>query len=171
VHEELLQQSRSLATVDPRKPQQVNLRRAVSSAYYALFHFLVDQACRSLIGTQHRQLSFRNVLARAFEHGTMKEACKSFAGGTLKAAVAKGLPAKFRISTDVQGVARTFVELQEKRHIADYDRSERFRRADVLALIRQVDRAMVRYREIKSSTQKRFFLACLLSWKALTQRG
>ena len=64
------------------------LRRAVSSAYYALFHALVDEACRQMLGGRHDDMPFRHVLGRAFTHGTMKQACMSFAGGTLKATVA-----------------------------------------------------------------------------------
>jgi len=84
VHEDLLEQAVKLAKLDVKKPKQVNLRRAVSSAYYALFHLLVDEACRIQIGTQHNQAPFRHVLGRAFLHGVMKEACRSFGGGTLK---------------------------------------------------------------------------------------
>ena len=62
----------------------------------------------------------------------MKEACKSFGGGTLKKGVAKGLPAGFAIPAEIRDLAETFVELQERRHLADYDLTERFKRSDVL---------------------------------------
>jgi hypothetical protein len=80
-HADLLAQAVSLAKMDVKKPKQANLRRAISSAYYAVFHLLVDEACRAQIGGQHRQAPFRHVLGRAFAHGVMKEACKSFGGG------------------------------------------------------------------------------------------
>jgi hypothetical protein len=44
VHEDLLEQAVTLATLDVRKPKQANLRRAVSSVYYAVFHLLVDES-------------------------------------------------------------------------------------------------------------------------------
>jgi hypothetical protein len=44
VHEDLLEQAVRLAMLDVRRPKQANLRRAVSSAYYAVFHLLVDEA-------------------------------------------------------------------------------------------------------------------------------
>jgi hypothetical protein len=40
LHADLLEQAGNLARLDPTRPKQVNLRRAVSSAYYALFHLL-----------------------------------------------------------------------------------------------------------------------------------
>ena len=110
-----------------KKPKQANLRRAVSAAYYAVFHLLVDEACRIQIGAQHHQSPFRQVLGRAFAHGVMKEACRSFGGGTLKKSVAKGLPASFTIPGEILKLAETFIDLQDKRHLADYDLTERFK--------------------------------------------
>jgi len=73
-----------LAKLDAKKPKQANLRRAVSSAYYAVFHYLVHEACSVQIGSQHGQAPYRHALGRAFTHSVMKLACTSFAGGTLK---------------------------------------------------------------------------------------
>lgn len=44
IHKDLLQQARLLAILDEKRPKQANLRRAISSAYYALFHYLIDEA-------------------------------------------------------------------------------------------------------------------------------
>lgn len=49
LHNELLRQARHLATKEPRRPLQASLRRAVSAAYYALFHLLVDDAVRRMV--------------------------------------------------------------------------------------------------------------------------
>ena len=113
MHKDLLEQAVRLAKLDAKKPKQANLRRAISSAYYAMFHLLVDEACRVQIGAQHNQAPFRQVLGRAFAHRVMKEACKSFGGGTLKKGVAKGLPAGFTIPAEIRELAETFVDLQE----------------------------------------------------------
>lgn len=138
---DLFKQAEALATLDAKKPKQVNLRRAVSAAYYAVFHYLVEEACRVQFGTQHAQGPYRDVIARAFVHGTMKSACTGFNGGTPKEAVFKGLPrdvsGKFPISMAIKEVARVFADLQQKRHFADYDRSERFKRSEVLRSSRQ----------------------------------
>jgi hypothetical protein len=45
---------------------------------------LVDEACRVQVGAQHNQAPYRQVLGRAFARSVMKDACKSFGGGTLK---------------------------------------------------------------------------------------
>ena len=164
MYEDLLVQAVRLARLDVRRPRQANLRRAISSAYYAVFHLLVDEACRAQIGAHHNQAPFRQVLGRAFAHGVMKEACKSFGGGTLKKGVAKGLPLGFTFPAEVRGLANAFVDLQEKRHLADYDLTERFKRSEVLLLIGEVSKHSENFRGLAASNEKRFFLACLWAW-------
>jgi uncharacterized protein (UPF0332 family) len=170
MHENLLRQARRLVQLDPKRPDQANLRRAVSAAYYALFHFLIDQSCRSVIGARHDQRAYRQVLGRAFVHGTMKEACRSFKGGTLKSNIAKGLPTGFQVPLEVQAISDTFYELQDRRHRADYDLTERFNRSDVKGLVRQVEAAIRRFKSLAASDDKKFFLACLWAWKELSIR-
>jgi len=170
VYEDLLEQAEKLATFDVRKPKQANLRRAISSVYYAVFHLLVDEACRVQIGAQHNQAPFRQVLGRAYTHGVMKETCKSFGGGTLKKGVAKGLPTGFTIPGEIQRLADAFVDLQDYRHLADYDLTERFKRSDVLTLITEVRKHSEKFRNLPPSNETRFFLACLWAWKELANR-
>jgi len=170
MHADLLRQAYDLATRDPRKPKQVNLRRAVSAAYYSMFHLLVDQACRVILGARHEQSSYRNVLGRAFSHSTMKSACASFAGGTLKASVAKGLPTSFAAPVAISNFAELFVVAQLSRHTADYDLGETYSRSDVLKLIEEIERATADFLALPSSDERSFFLACLLTWDSLAKR-
>jgi hypothetical protein len=68
--DDLLEQAYHLANREPEN--QANLRRAVSTAYYALFHLLIDEAVGNWgIARQ------RSILARTFEHGKMKSVCES----------------------------------------------------------------------------------------------
>ncbi len=70
-HADLLEQARHLLRREPRRPKQASLRRAVSAAYYALFHLLVHESSQRLIsGTAQARL--RALTARAFEHGAMR---------------------------------------------------------------------------------------------------
>lgn len=48
--EDLLQQAVGLAKVDARRPKQANLRRAISAAYYALFHSVLANSELSITG-------------------------------------------------------------------------------------------------------------------------
>jgi uncharacterized protein (UPF0332 family) len=167
--ERLLEQASFLAGVDPRRPRQSNLRRAVSSAYYAVFHFLVDQACRSLLGSNAGRTSLRNILSRGFEHGQMKELSKSFASGTLPLWMRKTAP-ELTIPADLRFIAETFVMLQEQRHKADYNLSVRLARSETEELIASAREAIALWPVIADDDATRLYLAGLLCWKTLRQR-
>jgi hypothetical protein len=70
--DDLLEQAEFLANREPVHPKQASLRRAVSTAYYALFHLLIGEAVGNWgIARQ------RSVLARTFDHAKMKSALRS----------------------------------------------------------------------------------------------
>lgn len=71
---DLLRQARQLALHEPRRPRQASLRRAVSAAYYAVFHLLLDAVSREVVsGSDHDLL--RQTVSRAVTHAEMKKAC------------------------------------------------------------------------------------------------
>ena len=104
-------------------PNEANVRRAVSSAYYALFHLLVRDAILNWKHPDHRSR-----LARAFDHKRMKDASTAILkeiGDVQNLESAEATPEqafRFRVST----VAQAFVDLQQARHKADYDIEEPF---------------------------------------------
>ena len=119
-HVQLCRQARELATQERGKPKQVSLRRATSAAYYALFHFLIDQATRQIIGSRAADANQRHWLARAFKHNEMAEVSKSFGSGNLpRRAMFHTQP--IQVPKSLRSIASAFLELQEARHEADYD--------------------------------------------------
>lgn len=174
MYDDLFAQAEVLARLDSTKPKQVSLRRAISSAYYAMFHYLVEESCRIQIGTSHAQAPYRNVLGRAFVHTVMKAACMGFAGGTLKSNVTKGLPrdaaGNYAIDPAIQKISEAFTNMQQKRNLADYDRSERFKRSEVLMQLEAARDAVAKFDALPMSDDKRFFLACLWAWRDLANR-
>lgn len=139
----------------------------MSAAYYAVFHFLIDQSCRAMIGTQLAQAPYRQLLARAFAHGTMKTASRQFATGALKPGVLHRLPSTFLLPAALQQIAATFVDLQAKRHAADYDLTEKFNRSDVLVAIFDAELAIQQFSALPTSDEKKFYLLCLWAWNSL----
>jgi hypothetical protein len=102
------------ADVESSEPKN---RRAISTAYYALFHLLVGEACRE-IASQNLRLQER--LSRHFVHKTMRVVCESIATGRNPHKFHDGLlpvPAP----QDLVIVSRNFSQLQEAREKADYD--------------------------------------------------
>ena len=162
VASDFLTQARHLLTYDRRRPKQASLRRAVSAAYYALFHLLTEEAARRLVGEASKPL--RQQVQRAFDHGTMRQCCRSFSGGALPGNLAPLIAAQ--PSPSLRVVARHFLLLQDARHVADYDMSRDYTRANAEALIEQAEQAFAAWRTIRVTNEAKTFLVSLLLWKA-----
>jgi hypothetical protein len=129
--DDLLQQAKHLARRELRRPRQASLRRAVSAAYYAVFHRLIEAGSRVIAPA--RPPTLRAQIGRAFAHGDMKVVCRQFRPGNLE-----NLSPHLRrlieppLQAEVAVLARVFIELQDARNIADYDLSALFTRFDAL---------------------------------------
>src|SRR5580658_243002 len=111
--EDLLKQAFLLLNKEPKTPTQASLRRSVSTAYYALFHLLIQEA-----SANWSREDTRDYLARAFQHRTMKEASTRAENATdYDPSVPPQVVAKLRC------VARAFRELQFQRHRAYYSKA------------------------------------------------
>jgi len=157
--EQLLEQARHLANRERRRPKQASLRRAVSTAYYALFHHLIYQATLNW-----RPVEQRNALARLFEHGKMLNACEKQEGECGRRMNQKPPPVseEFISLGHLRNVAAAFSMSQRLRHSADYDNSRQWTRTDVLAVIKLVEEAFQSWHSIRSEPIAQAFLVSLL---------
>ena len=99
----------------PGRPRQIMLGKAISVAYYAMFHALCSSNAETLIGASPPAggLAWSRTY-RALDHGA--------ANNRMTQHIAILPPA-------IQTFARAFRDLQETRHIADYDPDAKFRRS------------------------------------------
>jgi uncharacterized protein (UPF0332 family) len=152
-HDDLLAQAVSLVHKEPRNPKQASLRRAVSTAYYALFHLLISEAVANW-----NRASLRAALGRAFDHNIMKAASNRiqntrqfpFTGEDPKVVAA------------LKGVAKTFAGLQEKRHIADYDNTTFWTRTEALAWVKSAEQAFATWKPIRNEQIAQEYLVSLV---------
>ena len=151
--DELLALSTELANHD--NAGQAHFRRAVSTAYYALFHLLVSDATLNW-----NVVEFRPKLARFFEHGNMKSVSLRFVSD---------LKRKFSETIEPQAslyiVADTFVQAQEERELADYDVAQEWTQTEVLDRIQAVRFAFGRWRTIREQPLAQGYLIALLGKK------
>jgi hypothetical protein len=138
------------------RPRPVWLRRAVSSAYYALFHSIILTACESLLpnGTRTEQLN----LARSFSHLAVSDVCQwvaSRGGPTHSVPLVTSLQ-----GTTIVGVARAFSSLRLGRHEADYDHLSVFSKARALAAIEDAERG-IQQLAAASDSERQLFVALL----------
>jgi hypothetical protein len=165
--EHLLEQAWHLAERERTRPRQASLRRAVSTAYYALFHFLIREAVKQ-IGPNLREDSYNRVY-RWFDHGAMYRVARVFS----QQIVRTQNPKDVLIDDNDHGVmfiAEKFAELQELRHLADYDPGAVFIRADAKAMIIRVRTAFDLWPTCKNSPEANAFLLSLLLWEKWNKR-
>jgi hypothetical protein len=128
MHEDLFEIADRLARLDSGRPRQASLRRAVSTAYYAVFHALAYLCSDRLVGWG-KSWEFVSPIYRSLDHARAKTVLTSW------------LP---KHGSDIALIGQTFIELQEKRHIADYDPEPRHGRAETIDLIDQARTAITR---------------------------
>jgi hypothetical protein len=150
--EDLLDQAFLLLNKETKNPKQASLRRAVSTAYYALFHLFIQEACANW-----RAPNVRDYLARAFEHKTMYKACTAAENAAYPSSVSLQVIAKLR------AVARAFRELQEQRHLADYSNATKWDRIKAAAKVNQAKTAFSDWKSIRKEHVAQRYLVSLLS--------
>jgi uncharacterized protein (UPF0332 family) len=156
--EDLLDLARDIADMDADNPRQASLRRAVSTAYYALFHLLISEAT-----SNWRQVELRPALGRIFEHGKMKNASSNRAQ-TLNAILKKtpaGHPEPV-VAANLLVVADAFLQAHRQREDADYNTSRDWTRTEVWNLIDSVSKAFESWRAIRDEPEAQAYLVSLL---------
>jgi uncharacterized protein (UPF0332 family) len=148
--ESLLDTAQKLLDLSKRRPSQTDLKRSLSTCYYAFFHALARNCADTLIGSggaSQSNLAWTQVY-RSLDHGFAKNACEE-------------KTALVHFPQPVRNFAIAFVALQKKRHTADYDPNLRLTK-------RQVDSDIKSARQVigdfeKSPTKdKRAFAAHVL---------
>ncbi|NHM18855.1 hypothetical protein [Tritonibacter mobilis] len=105
----LIQTAKNLLPPITAAPSEADLRRSISTAYFAAYHALAQTCADSLIGEDKASRPNRAWIEvyRGLSHGTSKDACAK--------AKSVGFP------EEVEGFADTFVQLQHARKRVDYD--------------------------------------------------
>ena len=110
--------------------EQVDLRRAVSAAYYAVFH-LLSMTAAECWGVPADRARF----ARLFDHGKMKNVSTGLPG---KIKVRLGVapsPQDVAVGDALKIISEELVTLQTGRHVADYDNSKVWSYTEVESVI------------------------------------
>ena len=139
---DLIEAARALTEAGGAPLTQARRRRAVSTAYYAMFHTLAASAADLFIGTVRNPAWHRTY--RALEHGRAKSACRQ--GQTMR-----------EFPVEVRDFARAFVVLQIKRQQADYALdAPAYEKSDVLGYIDSAERAISRFEQADVDARRRF---------------
>lgn len=169
--QDLLDQARMLSTLDGSRPRQVNLRRAISAAYYSLFHLLLDDI----------EQQFAPGIRRSIEHGRIEAASHAILAlygyqqnqlqGKHSKEYKSPLPLRLvTVSQDLREVAWNFIDLKRHRHEADYNTRNSFTKNDTLALITSCGRAHEAWSTCRRTEGARAYLTTIVVDEKLKER-
>jgi hypothetical protein len=155
---DLLEQARHLANREPKRPKQASLRRAVSTAYYALFHLLSIELAKNW-----KRVEERSTVARMLDHGPMARVCAAKREELNKHFATRPVASRqLTVLRHIHAIANTFEQMHQQRQIADYDNSGKWARTDVLEKLESVQAAFESWREIHDEPEAQRFIVTLL---------
>lgn len=148
---------------------EVLLRRALSSAYYGLFHRLTTAGSMPFaVGGE----PLRFQAARAFSHVAMRKVCDAYVRSPARP-FPPGLEQLSPSPPDQRlvEIALAFTRLQEGRHLADYDLSAVIKASYVAELVAMAETALADFDAIQALPETIVFLTALLLADRWTRRG
>lgn len=132
-----------------KRPREVVLRRAVSSAYYAVFHAFCRLCADELVGAK-ASVDDRNAVYRSIDHRNLR---------TIQSAVLK----QGRFGADVVSIMAAAVALQDKRALADYDlNAQKFGgKAAVLSIVQIAESTVEALQALPPASRKALAVALI----------
>lgn len=151
--QDLISGARLLANGNGRRgrPRQADLCRAVSTAYYALFHTLAVCCADLLVGSTRRSRSQPawEQTYRALEHG---HAANQFRNASVIARFPEG----------IQEFGDWFVAVQKQRHYADYSPVTAFTRLEVVRIVDATESIIAQFDAVPIRDRRAFAIYALL---------
>jgi hypothetical protein len=141
---------------------ETDLRRAISTAYYGVFHFTLRALADWIVGAAHRSAALYVLVYRSVDHKILRALCDQFRGFRLNAAIQPYEPAGGFEA--VESFARSVLYLFEQRISADYDPAHLFDPTEVSGTVSSA-RAAARNFQAATPEQREAFLT-LLAFRA-----
>jgi uncharacterized protein (UPF0332 family) len=133
--DDLLDDARHLALKGSTESRDSCMRRAISTAYYAVFHMIVNDFVEHWPFADQRAR-----LGRMFTHQRMRDTAVKF----------KDPKSPTSAETDLKDIVQAFGQLQKDRHRADYDPSWKIVDTDVQDAITSAADIIKRWRAIQN---------------------
>jgi len=145
------------------------IRRSVSTTYYALFHFLLEEVATRVVGAHNDLRRRRRILSRTITHKGVKTALDKVRGARADPSIeefirpAAAPAAPIAPPRFVRNLANAFSDAQAKRHDADYDLNKPLSELDAQLLRVRASRVIAEWRAAKTPADRDFKHAlCLL---------
>jgi uncharacterized protein (UPF0332 family) len=137
------------------RPKQAYLRRSVSTAYYALFHYLCwETACHLLPDGDAAE---RLGLVRSIDHSAFKRVCEWIANPKNAPPNVRLMVSALASTEGILNVALAFPDLQQARHDADYNHMIGFSKPAAIELVDAAELAIQSMKYQKKLKRQKFY--------------
>jgi hypothetical protein len=164
--DKLLEAAALLAPPDAKRgrPPYTAHRRAVSTAYYAVFHAITDRIVKTPF--TEADTAFLRKVRRWIQHGDIRvvatwiEQLEGRSQGSPPPHITtllEPMPGQSHVDDDTRTIAAGFLELNEKREDADYDHDAVFTRPETLDYIALAQEVVTTVERTQTDPAKRFF--------------
>ena len=153
VPEHLLEQADRLV----KDQRSTDLRRALSNAYYAVFHFVLTAAADMVVGAEQRTSDSYNLVYQSVEHARLRDFCEEV-NKTKPQKVAFTPLGGFGSIAEFAGITLNLYELGIR---ADYDPSIAFSVSGAIIAVSSARQAISLFEEA-SAERRQAFLTMLL---------
>lgn len=140
--------------------RQADIRRTISNAYYGLFHAVLTAAADVAVGRTVRGSPLWSLAYRSVSHQRLKSICEIIQKDTPKSKYKRYEPTG-GFGAPVRSIARAVVELQDRRHAADYDPSLSFLPSDARAALQTARSAVDRLGRLTDDQRKAYLYLIL----------
>lgn len=154
-----------------KNPNQAQIRRAISTAYYALYHFLINEGVNIMFPSFNNDLKLQ--ITRSFTHSGLLTGCNKFNEVKKKDDKNKKLADDIYIPTDpfiynliepkelkseLIKITQTFRDMQKLRHEADYNSLHKFIKEEALSSIYEIETCFKNWDIIKNDHNTHVFI-------------
>jgi hypothetical protein len=145
---------RADATAANPMARQTDLRRAISDAYYGLFHFTLTAATDMVVGETERSTARYSWVYRSIDHSRLRTLCSNLSGTN-----PKNVPIPPGGFGPIAEFARLTGNLYLQRILADYDPSENFTSEEATVAVSNARQAIKWFKEGTSKRNVSNFIA------------
>jgi hypothetical protein len=161
--EHLFERADGLLNLYPRrKPRQTELRRAISAAYYGIFHFILTQAADAYIGATYHSEPRYALAYRSISHGGLRALCLDVIKPSMPDKLKPYVPIA-GFGPEIRVFAAALANLQDRRHDADHDPSISVVRKDAQIAIDTARSAIGRFRSADMADRQAFLALLVFS--------
>jgi hypothetical protein len=168
--EHLFAQADRLIATRAGRPRQADIRRAISAAYYGIFHAILTAAADQFVGVTNRDRSQYGLVYRSVSHQWLRDLCREVQKPTLPTKLQHYAPSN-GFGPNIVAFGAAVLELQQKRHDADYNVMIRMNRSDATLAITMARAALTRFKKASALGEWHFLFSCCFSHAHRSRAG